>query len=37
MYRGRILREVPAQETSPEELLAAATGAGRLGPERAAA
>ena len=36
MYRGRIVRELPANETTPEELLAAATGAG-LGPERAAA
>jgi ribose transport system ATP-binding protein len=33
MYRGRIVRELPAQETTPEALLAAATGAG-IGPER---
>jgi ribose transport system ATP-binding protein len=36
MYRGRIVRDLPAGETTPEALLAAATGAG-LGPERAAA
>jgi ribose transport system ATP-binding protein len=36
MYRGRIVRALPAQETTPEALLAAATGAG-IGPERAAA
>jgi ribose transport system ATP-binding protein len=36
MYRGRIVRRLLPDETTPEEILAAATGAG-LGPERAAA
>jgi ribose transport system ATP-binding protein len=36
MYRGRIVRQLGAHETTPEAILAAAAGAG-LGPERAAA
>jgi ribose transport system ATP-binding protein len=36
MYRGRIVRQFGAHETTPEAILAAAAGAG-LGPERAAA
>ena len=36
MYRGRIVRQLGAHETTPEAILAAAAGAG-LGPERVAA